>query len=186
MTLNDVRAAIVAKLKADAALAALKVDCQTHRGRLTVDDLKTTAAKPLSILVAWLAVKDADLKSGEVACNCVWSAFIVAVDRPQLPRDAAALAVLTRLLMAIPGNVWGLEISAPTNVEAINLYNGKMDEKGVVITAVTWEQAVTLTLTGLEDLDDFLKFVADYDFAPADGTPEARDEVSLPGPEPEE
>jgi hypothetical protein len=187
MTLNDVRAAIVEKLKADAALAALKVDCQTHRGRITVDDLKATSLKPLSVLISFLAVKSVEILAGEVNCNCVWGAFIIAVDKPQLSRDAAALMVLTRLLTLVPGNVWGLGISAPENVEAMNLYNGKMDEKGVVITALTWEQVVSLTLNDAGELDDFLKFVADYDLSPADGTPEAQDNITLPGPpKPEE
>ncbi len=184
MNLNDVRTAIVDTLKADPALAALKADCGTHRGRFSVEDLKAVAAKPLTVLVAFLAVKSAELNDGFVRCRCVWGAFVIAVDKPQLPRDAASLVTLTRLLQLIPGNNWGLELTAAEAIEAMNLYGAKMDEKGVVITAATWEQDVDIDLpVDADDLGDFLKFVADYDLSPVDGTAEARDEVDLPGPE---
>jgi hypothetical protein len=192
MTLNDVRTAIVDTMKADKALTALQTDCRTHRGRFTVEDLKTVAARPLSVLVSFLAVKSAELQDEYVTCRCVWGAFIVAVDRPQLPRDAAALVVLSRLLTLIPGNGWGLDMTAPEAIESANLYSGKLDEKGVAIIAVTWEQDADLEIPVDEDaIGDFLKFFADYDLAPIDGKAEARDEVTLPGPpqppeEPEE
>jgi len=182
MTLNDVRTAMVNTLKADAALDTLKVDVRTHRGRFTLDDLKTVAARPMSILVACLAIKNMDLQSGQVDCRCVWGAFVVAVDKPQISRDAAALIIVTRLALVIPGNLWGLDISAPEHIEAMNLYSGKTDEKGMVIWAVTWEQTVSLLLTDPEGLNDFLKFHADWDLAPADEQYEASDDVSLPGP----
>ncbi|MEN6375328.1 MAG: hypothetical protein ABFD75_11200 [Smithella sp.] len=182
MTFNDVRTAIVSTLKADTALAALKVDVRTHRGRFTLDDLKTVAARPMSILVSCLAVKKVDFQAGQIDCSCVWGAFVIAVDKPQMSRDEAALAIVTRLLMKIPGNLWGLDISAPEEIEAMNLYSGKTDEKGMVIWAITWEQEVTLQLTDLDTLDDFLKFHADWDLADPDGQYEATDDVSLPGP----
>lgn len=185
MTLNDVRIAIVNTLKADTALAALKVNTRTHRGRFTLEDLKTVAARPMSILVSCLAIKKADLQAGQVDCRCVWGAFVVTVDKPQMSRDEAALIIVTRLMMKIPGNRWGLDISAPEEIEAMNLYSGKTDEKGMVIWAITWEQDIALPITTDADedsLDDFLKFHADWDLADPDGQYEATDDVTLPGP----
>lgn len=183
MTLNDVREAIKDTMAADAVLKTLNVDVRTHRGRFTLDDLKTVAARPMSVLIACLAVKEAQLQAGQVDCLCVWGAFIVAVDKPKLSRDSAALGILTRVLLIVPGNLWGLDISAPDRIEAMNLYSGKTDERGMVIWAITWEQVVTLQLTDDDSIDDFLRFHADWDIAPPDGTNDATDNVSLPGPE---
>lgn len=182
MTLNEVREAIKSTLADDAALAALKVDVRTHRGRFTFDDLQTVAARPLSVLVSCLAVKRAELQAGQVDCRCVWGAFVTAADKPQLGRDAAALAILTRLLLTIPGNSWGLELTAPEQIEAVNLYAGRTDEKGLAIWAITWEQVVELSLTDADSIDDFLHFHADWDLADPDEQYEATDDVILPGP----
>jgi hypothetical protein len=182
MTLDDVRTSIIDTLKAAEGLKTLNVDVRTHRGRFTLDDLKIVAARPMSVLVSCLAVKEAELQAGQVDCRCVWGAFIATADRSKMNRDSAALAILTILLMKIPGNLWGLDISAPERIEAANLYSGKTDEKGVVIWAVTWEQKITLELTDLSTIDDFLKFHGDWDLADPDGKYEATDDVSLPGP----
>lgn len=184
-TLDDVRTAIVDTLKIDAALKGLDVDVRTHRGRFTMEDLKIIAARPMSCLVSFLAVKRAELQSGEVRCRCLFGAFVVTIDKPKVSRDSSALVITTRLLMLIPGNLWGLEISAPENIDAVNLYSGNLNEKGVALWAVTWEQPVAFDVTALNDdetLGDFLKFHADWDFVPVDGTYAASDDVTLPGP----
>jgi len=184
MTLNDVRGAIVNTLKADAVLKALKADVRTHRGRFTVEDLKTVAALPMSVLVSCLAVKGAEAGDGMVSCRCLWGAFPVTTDRPQAGRDASALVILTRLLEIIPTGLWGLDISAPRHVEATNLYSGQLDARGVAIWAVTWEQSVDLVLTAdnADGMGKFLTFLADWDLAPRDGKIVAQDDVRLPGP----
>ena len=184
-TINDVRTAIVDTIKADAVLQTLNVDVRTHRGRFTLDDLKTVATRPMSCLVSCLAIKETDLQGGVNFCRCVWGAFIMTVDKPQVSRDEAALIILTRLMMVIPGNLWGLDITAPEELTANNLYSGSAADKGIVIWAVTWDQKVDLPLTDeamLAALDDFLRWHADWDLAPKDGQIEASDDVTLPGP----
>jgi hypothetical protein len=186
MNLDDVRTAIVDTLKNDAVLTALSVDVRAHRGRFTMEDLKIIAARPMSCLVSFLSVRRAELQAGEVQCQCLFGAFVVTTDKPNVSRDSAALVISTRLLMLIPGNLFGLDISAPENIEAVNLYSGSLNEKGVALWAVTWEQPVAFDVTDLNDdsiLDDFLRFHADWDLGPEpDGQIEARDEVDLEGP----
>jgi hypothetical protein len=184
MTLNDVRSAVVDTMKADKALQILNVDIRSHRGRFTLDDLKTVSARSLSVWIACLAVKNADFQAGQIDCRCVWGAFVCTADKADKKRDAAALVVMTRLMQIIPGNLWGLDISAPERIEATNLYSGKTDEKGITVWAATWEQVVTLLSTDMESddtLGEFKKFHADWDLAPPDGQYDASDDVSLPG-----
>lgn len=182
MTLDDVRTAIIDTLKNDAALKSLSVDVRPHRGDFTYENLKGIAARPMTCLVSFLGVKEADLQAGEVRCRCQFGAFVVTTDRPKVPRDSAALVIVTRLLMAVPGNLWGLDISAPENVAADNLYPAG-DDQALALWAVTWEQPVAFDVTDLNDdsiLDDFLRFHADWDLGPEpDGQYEASDDVTL-------
>jgi hypothetical protein len=189
MTLDDVRTAIVNTFKDDAALKAMSVDVRAHRGRFTIEDLKIIAARPMSCLISFLSIRHAELQAGEVRCRCLFGAFVVTTDKPNVSRDSAALVISTRLLMLIPGNLFGLDISAPENIEAVNLYSGSLNDKGVALWAITWEQPVAFDVTDLNDdnvLHDFLTFHADYDLATMDEQIDASDDVTLPGPADEE
>ncbi len=185
MTLDDVRTGLIDTLKNDAALKALSVDVRSHRGEFTYENLQGIAARPMTCLVSFLGVKEADLQAGEVRCRCQFGAFVLTTDRPKMSRDSAALVIVTRLLMVVPGNLWGLDISAPENVAASNLYPAG-DAQNLALWAITWEQPVAFDVTDINDseaLDNFLKWYADWDLGPVpDGQIEARDEVELEGP----
>lgn len=188
MTLDDVRTGIIDTLKNDAALKALSVDIRSHRGEFTYDNLQGIAARPMTCLVSFLGVKEADLQAGEVRCRCQFGAFVLTTDRPKVSRDSSALVIVTRLLMAVPGNLWGLDISAPENVEAINLYPAG-DDQGLALWKIIWEQPVAFDVTDLNDdaiLNDFLTWHSDWDLATADEQIDASDDVTLPGPADEE
>ena len=182
MTLDDVRNGIINTLNSDAILKGLSVDVRSHRGELLYEELAKIAVRPMTCLVSFLGVKEADLQAGEVRCRCLFGAFVVATDKPKVPRDSAALVIVTRLLMAVPGNLWGLNISAPEKVAANNLYPAG-EEQALALWAVTWEQPVAFDVTDLTDdtvLDDFLRFHADWDLGPTpDGRYEASDDVAL-------
>jgi hypothetical protein len=156
--------------------------CQTFGGRLAQGDIKRFAMKSPAVLVACLGIPSIqDDGGGEIDAVCTWGAFVVTTDRPQLPRDTGALAIVAALATLIPNNYWdGKATGIPEKIKGDNLYNGSIDGAGVALWVVTWQQKTTLGGLDMGDLDDFLLLHADYDLAPPDGVIEALDDINVP------
>lgn len=156
--------------------------CQTFGGRLAQGDIKRFALKSPAVLVACLGITSIqDDGGGAIESVCTWGAFVVTTDKPQLPRDTGALAIVESLATLIPNNYWDDNASGiPERIKGDNLYNGSIDGAGVALWVVTWQQKATMGGLDMADLDDFLLLHADYDLAPPDGAIEVSDDINLP------
>lgn len=125
-----------------------KADCATGPGRMTEADIKTMAVKTPAIRVACLGLpKGEAVGDGEVDRDAAFAAYLLTTDKPNLPRDSAALAMVEDLLLRLPGQRWGttnvhpVAESAPTGE---NLYSSKLNGTGVTLWAVVWTQKIRM------------------------------------------
>ncbi|MDH4122376.1 MAG: hypothetical protein OEV94_11805 [Deltaproteobacteria bacterium] len=177
-----------------AALAPLVPggNCQAHDGRFNLDNLKTLATKTPALLAACLGIPKIEMQSqGDYRLTAQWAVFVLGKDLPaaggaaKTGRGAAALALAQAVLLTTAGNRWGAaNTQAPTDLKAENLFSAPADQAaGLALWAVSWRQTVevqAMTAADIAALNDFLRFYADWDLAPKDGTPEAQDHINLP------
>jgi len=178
MSLLTQRTAIVAAVKT--ALPAV-IDCESHGGRFTPEDLKRIAQRTPAIRVGCLGIRSMESDgAGSFDVIVVWGIFVITADKPQLPRDAGALTLVAAIVQLVPDNIWNDTASGyPENSRADNLYSGQLESVGVALWAITWQQKITLGGTDAGALDDFITFNATYDLAPPDGQTDAQDSVTL-------
>lgn len=177
MSLIACRDGIVAAIKA--AIPALK-EVKSHAGRFDLAELQRLAAKAPAVRVACLGVLSAKATPGCVEITVSWAAFVIAKDQRGLKRDAAALALITAIMPTIPGNLWGLDnVDAPDKIRADNLYSGKLDQKGVALWGVRWQQDMQLGQLDEATLEAFNTLFVDWDLAPIDGTTDTSDDITL-------
>lgn len=179
MTLLEQREAIVAALKA--ALPQIGLNIRSHGGRFTPEEIRRYAVNTPALLVACLGLASiTDNDDGTVTAVPVWGVFVVATDKPQLPRDAGALVLVSAATPVIAGNRWGLDSADyPDQLRGDNLYSGTIDGAGVALWAISWRQSITLAEFDPSALEDFLRCHVEYDLVPT-GTIDATDDITLP------
>lgn len=125
-----------------------KADCDTAPGRMNEDEIKKMAVKTPAIRVACLGMPKAEaVGDGEVDRDVAFAAYILTTDKPQLPRDTAALRMVEDLLLRLPGLRWGqanVHAIAEGAVTGENLYSSKLNGTGVALWAVVWTQKVRM------------------------------------------
>jgi hypothetical protein len=178
MSLLAQRQAIVDDLKA--ALPGVTV--VAHRGRFdSAAEIQRFAVKAPQVLVACVGFKPVAPGGGLVQLRGRWLLFVITKDVPQLERDAGALALAEAIERRIEDNTWGLDnLSAPTDIDARNLYAGQIDKLGVALWAVTFDQVDSSPATDEATLGVFATFHQDIDVAPADGQIEITETDTLP------
>lgn len=135
-TLPDLLAPIVAGL---GALPGVK-SCEAFGGRFDQAALERFGAAAPAIRVAVLRIASiAWIDTGELDATVEVAAFIVTRDEPRLPRDAAALALVQNVLVAVHAGRWGVKaVQAARPAKAENLYSGALQKNGVALWGVTW------------------------------------------------
>ncbi|MBI2235389.1 MAG: hypothetical protein HYU60_00265 [Magnetospirillum sp.] len=76
-----------------------------------------------------------------------FAAFIITTDKPQLPRDTAAINMAEDLLLRLPGQRWGqagVYGVDEAKIKAENLYSSSVDNVGMSLWAVAWTQKVRM------------------------------------------
>ncbi|MCP1375389.1 DUF1834 family protein [Dyella lutea] len=182
MSLLDVRTAIVDTIKA--ALPASTM-VEAHRGRFdSVEELKRFATRAPAVLVALLRAPLNDATEAMPRIPAGWAVFVVTRDIPQLARDAGAIALVEKLQLLISGNTWGRDdTSAPVSIDASNLYSDRIDNLGVALWGISFEQTISnpvLDQAALDALGLFETFHQDIDVAPADGQIDITETDTLP------
>jgi len=182
MSLCDLRDAVVTDLRR--ILPQLRT-CETHGGRFDAAELRRLAPRTPAALVTTLALDDLRREHGEYKSEVTFAVFVLTTDRPGLPRDEAALAVVDALARTIPDNRWSMAESetVPDRLRAENLYSGGLDKSGVALWAVSWRQRMVLGQElSAEDVAALDRFaLCDINHAPGpDGSPVAEDLVRLP------
>lgn len=167
MSLLALRQAVVDDLK----VALPGVTVVAHRGRFdNAAEIQRFATKAPTVLVACVGFKPFNPGGGLVQLRARMVLFVITRDAPQLERDAGALALAEAIELRVPGNTWALDsLSAPTDIEARNLYSGQIDKLGVALWAITFDQVDSNPAVDEDSLGVFATFHQDIDIAPADG-----------------
>ena len=120
--------------------------CETHPGRFTLDSLKTVATKLPGLFVGWLAVPEVENEQGGIRrVELTLVAFLVVGDKPGLPRDVAARAMMETLVVRLPEHQFGRPEAEPARkVHGQNLYDGKLGAVGATMWSLSWQQTVRL------------------------------------------
>lgn len=123
-------------------------DAGTAAGRMTEADIKRMAVRTPAIRVAVLGLPSGEAAgNGEVDRMVAFTAYVLTTDKPKLPRDDAALAMVENLMLRLPGQRWNSADTYPVHGDAItaeNLYSATLGNVGVTLWAVVWRQKVRM------------------------------------------
>lgn len=194
-SLADVRDAIVTGLAADARLSGVNIS--VHGGDFTLDDLLRYSKKSPALVLALLRYTAVDT-GGVVVAKAIWglaalvrnTATTGATDL-DTKKDAAVIALADRATRALVGIVYGVDdptpastaVSTPRNFVALNMYTPELDEEGVAMIGMQWEQEIDLVDVDVDALDDFITAHVDYETHTRPGetvgeVPEATDDIT--------
>ncbi len=136
------------------------------------------------VRIAALNVRDYQHVGGRLIGNVSFAAYIFTADMYGYEKDMRAEVVAGQLVGAMlrevsPSTAYG----KASNFAADNLYSDSIDEVGVAIWSVTWNQEWYLDVPiDTAELDDFLTFGLTGNLA--DGAPTIEGEQPLPQEEP--
>lgn len=123
-------------------------DAGTAAGRMTEAEIKRMAVRTPAIRVAVLGLPSGeDAGNGEVDRMVAFTAYVLTTDKPKLPRDDAALAMVENLMLRLPGQRWDSPDAYPVRAHAVtaeNLYSATLGNVGVTLWAVVWRQQVRM------------------------------------------
>lgn len=183
MSLLDLRERVRATLAEQITSFA---EVRVHAGRFDLDETKRWAVKTPCASVAVLGVRSGEIEGTQVTVNVALGAFVFTSGiKGRVGHDDLALGLTSDVLrVVVSGQTWGdPSASASREVRAENLFSGKVDQQGVSLWAVLWLQPYDIDLADEATLDDFLRYRADWNLAPADAFVDAQDAVDLPAPE---
>lgn len=142
--------AVVSAIKAwfkpgDAARPAL-VSCESHPGRFDEAELRRFATAAPAIRVACLGFADLGANAScQSNVMLQMGVFVITRNQPGETRDAVALNLLRGLSRLVPQNRWGLNFTHdPEHIRAQNLYGATINQQGVSLWALSWEQLLSI------------------------------------------
>lgn len=182
MSVLDVRSGIIATL---ATALGANVAVQAHRGSFaSAEEVKRFATKPAAVLVAALRVARAEDIGGIAMLPVDWGIFVITKDVPGIARDAGALGMVQTILVLASDADWGGQPVGPVaNLEARNLYAATIDQLGIALWGIGFQQPVEIDLVSAADyaaMNPFITFHQDIDMAPADGAIDITETDTLP------
>ena len=175
MDLLDVREAIVESLKARLPKV---VTVTSIRGRFDLRELQTYTQKCPTVMVGVLSATGID-DDIELRPRLKLAAYVLTKNGRGGRADEAGLKLSSSLLHAVRRGPLAPDCQTPTGLGFNNLYSTSFGDDGVWLAAVTWQQATPLTEISDDALAEFLRVHATFDLAPADGTPEAENLISV-------
>ena len=136
------------------------------------------------IRLAALRVRNIRAQAGGTVGDITWAAYIMATDAWGYPRDTRCEVLVGKLVRRIVqrGAANGMKAERPaTSVSADNIYSGGLNELGLTMWAVTWEQEFRLDdEIDLATLPDFLPLGATLQVG--DGTTPIEDVINVREP----
>ncbi len=122
------------------------VSIESHPGRFDEAELRRFATNAPAIRVACLGF--AEVGINEVCQSDILVAlgiFLIARAQPGESRQAVALRIMRGLSRLVPQHRWGLDFTHdPERIEAKNLYSTTLNQQGVTIWAMSWQQKITV------------------------------------------
>lgn len=132
------------------------VDVAYYGGQFSADEVVMAGFNAPAILIAglgWMRPRGGERMAGRNVRVCHMAAFVVTKDADRADRMLAAQRLAERLDLALttwaPGNAPGavLEVASPEeDVRCENVYNRKIDAKGLALWLVSWRQCVRATV----------------------------------------
>ncbi|HCB1501071.1 hypothetical protein [Klebsiella oxytoca] len=136
------------------------------------------------IRLAALRARNIRAQAGGTVGDITWAAYIMATDAWGYPRDTRCEVLVGKLVRRIVqrGAANGMKAERPaTSVSADNIYSGGLNELGLTMWAVTWEQEFRLDdEIDLATLPDFLRLGATLQVG--DGTTPIEDVINVREP----
>lgn len=136
------------------------------------------------IRLAALRVRNIRAQAGGTVGDITWAAYIMATDAWGYQRDTRCEVLVGKLVRRIVqrGAANGMKAERPaTSVSADNIYSGGLNELGLTMWAVTWEQEFRLDdEIDLATLPDFLRLGATLQVG--DGTTPIEDVINVREP----
>lgn len=159
--LDELRADIVSQLASSVTAFASVFG---WGGRFSIESLQRLAAKTPSAAVAIEGARSSDLKGTALHLIVDFSCTIIVRGSSEETRDAATLALISKVMDAVRMKRWNDSTSGtPQNIQFATLFSDAIDSKGVSMSVVTWEQAVVIDDSSkFASLDDFDTFHARY------------------------
>lgn len=133
-------------------------ECKAFGGRFDEAALKRFGAKTPAVAVAVLRIpRSRTVDTGELACRLQMGAFLVVQDGRDGSRDALALRLSERLLLAVQAATFGVSGVRPAEeLAAENVYSSGVQKQGVAIWGVTWTSEVRVGTDAYAPGDGFL------------------------------
>ena len=129
------------------ALPALK-HCKPHPGRFDAAELRRVAAQAPALFLAVLQVSNLTVNStGIREATLDLGAFIVTKDEAGSPRDSQVLDLSEQILQLLPKQKWATAQTRSvesTSIRAQNLYSGSLDNLGIALWLVSWQQRIEI------------------------------------------
>ena len=179
MSVVAVRESIINVLKAKLPKGT---SVEPHGGRFdSPQEIKRFATKAPAVLVACVKLQLQNPGSARIIVPAGWAIFVLTRDIPQVQRDQGALALAEAVVQQVNGNSWGRgDLGEPYDIEARNLYSGSIDNLGIALWGVAFNQAVTSLSVDTSTLENFVTFHEDIDMAPADSQVDITQTTQLP------
>jgi hypothetical protein len=128
------------------------IDVEYYGGEFSSDDVGLTGFKAPAVLVAglgWTRPRGHERMVGKGTRVCHMAAFVVTNNSNRADRMLAAQRLAEQLDLGlvtwVPANAPGavIEVAAPEDdVRCENVYNKKIDAKGLALWLVTWRQCI--------------------------------------------
>ena len=135
---------------------------ERHIGRFDTPDAvkRFLSNRDGGVRIAALRVTSYEHIGGRVVGNVSFAAYVFTADQYGYQKDQRAEVVVGKLVKALIGRGGpATAYSRPENFRADNMYSGAIDELGVALWAVTWNQQWYLDVPiDLSKLDDFKVF----------------------------
>lgn len=142
-----VRDAIVSQLKADKRLggAPRPVTVSWHGGDFNLEDLRTYGANAPALVLALLRVGH-EQQDGSTVAMAHWGLVALTVDDKALDKHTGCLVLLDATLRAVGQSIFGTGPMVGKNdkLDAVNEYSRALDELGIAMWALAWQQKIEL------------------------------------------
>lgn len=136
------------RIIADAVKLALPelTECVPHPGRFDLRELEAFAARAPAVRIALLGLgRGVEVGGPAWEHDLSFGAFVVTTDRANLPRQAAAVNIVQKLVTLISANRWQTSgIGQASGITADNLYNPTTRQRGIALWGVSWTHKAQL------------------------------------------
>jgi hypothetical protein len=158
----------------------------SHVGEFGEREIMEYAVNAPAVILAPLGMPQVQRAGGGVLVTVNYGAFILTKSMSVDSRGDIALAIIEEILRVLPYQTWG-GAQAPKDIESGNLYAGKIDDMGLSLWVIRWQQTLQLLTQLPTDIADFLRLHATYNLDPGADDPDdwdAPQTIELPGPNP--